>query len=91
MSRKTICWILTFQLDSGAKPESRQKSSQSSSFQRHFITISTGKCQAIGNFVDVSVLFFEDVNQLVCGRTVEITHEFKVKVVTVSMKKDTEI
>ena len=42
-------------------------------------------------FADVSVLFFEDVNQLVCGRTVEITHEFKVEVVTVSMKKDTEI
>jgi len=43
------------------------------------------------NFADVSVLSFEDVYQLVCGRTVEITHEFKVKVVTVSMKKDTEI
>ena len=84
----------------------------------HFIAIFTGKCQAIGkfidrkaflehvyakriqgrkvtcmnkNFADVSVLFFEDVNQLMRGRTIEITHEFKVKVVTVSMKKDTEI
>jgi hypothetical protein len=43
------------------------------------------------NFADVSVLFFEEVNQLVRGRTIEITHEFKVKIVTVSMKKDTEI
>ena len=43
------------------------------------------------NFADVSVLFFEDVYQLVCGRTIEITHEFEVKVVTVSMKKDSKI
>ena len=43
------------------------------------------------NIVDVSVLFFEDVNQLMCGRTVEITHELKMKVITVSMGKDTEI
>jgi hypothetical protein len=43
------------------------------------------------NFADISVLFFEGVNQLVCGRTVEITREFKVKVVTVSMTKDAKI
>jgi len=43
------------------------------------------------NFADVFVLFFEGVYQLVCERTVEITHEFKVKVVNVSTKKDTKI
>ena len=43
------------------------------------------------NIVDVSFLFFEDVNQLMCGRSVKITHKFKVKVITVSMRKDTEI
>ena len=80
------------------------KLSQSSSFQRHFITVFTGKCQAVGklvdgkvflehfqakrihgrkvicmnkNFADISVLFFGGVDQLVCGRTVEITLELR--------------
>lgn len=29
------------------------------------------------NFADISVLSFEDVDQLVCGRTVEITRELR--------------
>ena len=41
-------------------------------------------------FGDVFVLFFGDDYQLMCGRTIESPHEFKVKVVTVSMKKDTK-
>ena len=43
------------------------------------------------DFADVSVLFLEDVYQLVCGRTIEIPHEFKGKVAIVSMKKETKI